>query len=157
MLLYQIVGPSRAEPSLACGTLRHLAVHYGTSHHDSKHVSNVHIHIYIYIYIHTHTYIHTYNDHDNTIGVCEQTFLLCNPCNPAADTALQPLIWCFEGSFSQTSSSPEELFVHRHWLTNDDDNALYVLCPYASSSPDELHVFYVSPEDYTNSSPEEDI
>ena len=29
--------------------------------------------------------------------VCEDTLLFCEllPCNPAADTALEPLIWCF--------------------------------------------------------------
>ena len=44
------------------------------------------------------------------------TLLFCKPlpCNPAVETAIQPLIWCSEGSFSQGSSSPEEGFFHRH-------------------------------------------
>ena len=39
-------------------------------------------------------------------------FLLCmpSPCSPAAETALQPLIWHFESLFSHVSSSPEECF-----------------------------------------------
>ena len=43
-------------------------------------------------------------------GVCQKTFLFCKtlPFNLAVETAIQPLIWCSEGSFSQGSSSPEE-------------------------------------------------
>ena len=37
------------------------------------------------------------------------------PCNPAAETALQPLISCSESSSSDVYSSPEECFFHRHW------------------------------------------
>ena len=39
--------------------------------------------------------------HRNT-GVCETKFLLGEPlpCNPSAETAIQPLIWCSEGLYS---------------------------------------------------------
>ena len=45
----------------------------------------------------------------------EKTFLSREPlpCNPAAETALQPLIWCSERESSHVSSSPEECFFHR--------------------------------------------
>ena len=45
-------------------------------------------------------------------GVCEKTLLLDEPwpCNPEAETALQPLIWCSESLFSHVPSSLEELF-----------------------------------------------
>ena len=34
--------------------------------------------------------------------------------NPAVDTVLQPLIWCFKGWFSHVCSSPVECVSHRH-------------------------------------------
>ena len=42
-------------------------------------------------------------------GVGEKTILFCQPlpCNPAAETGIQLLIWCSEGSFSQAPSSPD--------------------------------------------------
>ena len=42
----------------------------------------------------------------------KETLLFCRPlpCNPAAEAALQPVIWRSEGSCSQVSSSPEECF-----------------------------------------------
>ena len=42
-------------------------------------------------------------------GVCAKTLLLSEPfpCHPAAETALQPLIWCSESLSSNASSSPE--------------------------------------------------
>ena len=45
-------------------------------------------------------------------GVCENTSLLRGPlpCNPAAETALQPMIWCSESLFSHLSASPEYCF-----------------------------------------------
>ena len=41
-----------------------------------------------------------------------RTFLLREPwpCNPAAETALQPQSWCSESSFSQMPASPEVSF-----------------------------------------------
>ena len=47
-------------------------------------------------------------------GVCGKTLLLGEPlpCNPAAETALEPLIWCSESLFPYKSSSPEVLFFH---------------------------------------------
>ena len=53
---------------------------------------------------------------DRPTGAREETLLLCQPlpCSPAAGTALQPLIWCFEGPSSPGSSSPQECFFHRH-------------------------------------------
>ena len=36
------------------------------------------------------------------------------PCNPAAETAIRPLIWCFESWLSRVPFSPEECFFHRH-------------------------------------------
>ena len=62
---------------------------------------------YIYIYVYTHTcvyiYIYVYT------GVCENTFLLCQPlpCNP--ETALQPLIFGVSKTDVSVSSSPAEL------------------------------------------------
>ena len=49
---------------------------------------------------------------DAHTGVCGKTLLLRQPlpCNPAAETALQPLIWCLESSFVFVSSSPEGWF-----------------------------------------------
>ena len=45
-------------------------------------------------------------------GVFEKTLLLCEPvpCNPVAETALQPLIQHSESLSPQASSSPEECF-----------------------------------------------
>ena len=45
-------------------------------------------------------------------GVFEKTLPLCEPlsCNPAAETALQVLIWCPESLSSQGLSSLEECF-----------------------------------------------
>ena len=42
----------------------------------------------------------------------KQTILLCKPlpCIPAAETAIQLLIWCSESPSSHMSSSPEECF-----------------------------------------------
>ena len=39
----------------------------------------------------------------NHTGVCEKPFLLCQPlsCNLATETALDPLIWCFESPSAQ--------------------------------------------------------
>ena len=47
----------------------------------------------------------------------EKTLLLLEPlpCNLAAETALQPLIWCFSREYSQAYSSPEECFFRRRW------------------------------------------
>ena len=41
------------------------------------------------------------------IGVCEETPSSANPlpCNPLAETALRPLIWCFESPSAQESFS----------------------------------------------------
>ena len=45
--------------------------------------------LYIYIYIHIYIYIYTH---------IYRALLLRkhSPCNPAAETALQPLVWCSE-------------------------------------------------------------
>ena len=42
----------------------------------------------------------------------DKTFPLCQPlpCNPAAESAIQPLIWCFENISSYMVYFPEELF-----------------------------------------------
>ena len=42
----------------------------------------------------------------------KQTLLFCEPlpCNPAAETALQPPIWCCSSQYSQGLSYPEECF-----------------------------------------------
>ena len=42
-------------------------------------------------------------------GAGEKTLLL--PCNTAAETPLQPQIWCFQSGNSNQSSYPEELFL----------------------------------------------
>ena len=46
------------------------------------------------------------------ILVSEKSFLLCQPLlrDPAAETPILPLIWCFESRFSHMSSSPEDFF-----------------------------------------------
>ena len=55
-----------------------------------------------------------YVRHDT--GVCEKALLLGEPlpCDPAAETAILPLIWHSEGLSSRGSSLPEECFFHRH-------------------------------------------
>ena len=42
----------------------------------------------------------------------KQQLLLCKPrpCNLSTETALQPLIWYFEGQIAHFSSYPEECF-----------------------------------------------
>ena len=52
----------------------------------------------------------------STTGVCKQTLLLREPwpCGPAAETALQPLIRCFESLCSHVFASTEECIFHRH-------------------------------------------
>ena len=44
--------------------------------------------------------------------VSEKTLLLLEPwpCDPAAETAIEPQIWCFQSWFSKLSSCPEECF-----------------------------------------------
>ena len=78
--------------------------------------------VYIYIYTHTYIYIYIYIYIITIIiittildaGVCEKTFLLCKPWprKPAAETALQPLIWHCESlsSYIGFSASAEECF-----------------------------------------------
>ena len=53
---------------------------------------------------------------DTGVSVNKNTLLFCEPlaCNPAARTALQPLIWCFAGEMSQRYSSPGECSFPRH-------------------------------------------
>ena len=53
----------------------------------------------------------TRSSNPKNTGVCDKTFLLCEPrpCNPP-ETALQPLIWCSGNIISQGYSSPEECF-----------------------------------------------
>ena len=50
------------------------------------------------------------------VSVCEETFLLREPCqcDPAAETAIQPQIRCFQSWFSNLSPYPEERLFHRH-------------------------------------------
>ena len=43
-----------------------------------------------------------------------------SPCNPSAETALQPLIWCSESLSSYMDSSPEECFFHRRRYVSDE-------------------------------------
>ena len=61
---------------------------------------------------------------NNTTGVCEKTLLLCQtlPCNPAAETALQTLIWCSENIFSRGLSFPEECIFSDAGITNDNND-----------------------------------
>ena len=40
------------------------------------------------------------------------------PCNPEAETALQPPIWHSECIFSNLFLFPEARFFHRHWLAS---------------------------------------
>ena len=58
----------------------------------------------------------TSKQHETRTVSVNITLLLCEPrsCNPAAETALQPLVWCSESFSSQGYSSPEECFFHRH-------------------------------------------
>ena len=66
-------------------------------------------------------------------GVCEKTLLLHEPlpCNPTAEAALQPLIWCSASFNSSVSCSPEDCFFHRHrydisWYAMSDCTILYI-------------------------------
>ena len=52
-------------------------------------------------------------------GVCEQHIVLLRrpfPCSPAAETAIQPLIWGSESLCSNVCTSPQECFFHRQGL-----------------------------------------
>ena len=55
-------------------------------------------------------------EHPTLTGVCEKSFLLSEPlpCNPEAETAIQPLIWHCEGLSSQLSCFPKECSFHGH-------------------------------------------
>ena len=67
------------------------------------------IYIYIYIYIHIHIYVFVYSLFPDPpfriplLGTVKPVFVKTTlllrkplPCSPAAETALQPLIWCSE-------------------------------------------------------------
>ena len=47
--------------------------------------------------MHAHAVDYYISTNISTTGVCEKTLLLLEPwpCNPAAETATQPQIWCF--------------------------------------------------------------
>ena len=68
--------------------------------------SSTHI-LHAYIHVCIHKYTHTWYP-----GVCEKTPLLREPwsCNPAAETADQPQIWCFQSWCCNQSPYPEECF-----------------------------------------------
>ena len=72
--------------------------------------------VYIYIYIEREICTEIYRERERD-GVYKPTLLLREPlpCNAAAETALAPLVWCFESVSSRGYSYPEECFVHRHW------------------------------------------
>ena len=63
------------------------------------------MYLYVFMYIHM--------QHSTTYRrLSKQTLLFRepSPCSPAAETALQPLMWCSESLFSQGYSSPEGVF-----------------------------------------------
>ena len=63
----------------------------------------MYVSIYIYIYIHVHIYIYIYETQPlevlsrgqyRCLGTKALLFSEPWPCDPAAETAIQPLIWC---------------------------------------------------------------
>ena len=57
------------------------------------------------------------------------------PYNPAAETALQALIWCSEKNKSNVHSSPEECLFHRHQYVRDRHHLTVCHIMHACTSP----------------------
>ena len=85
---------------------------------------------YVYVYIHTDAYtcvcirLPPTPEHSRLppyVGVCEKTLLLRKllTCSPAAETALQPLIWCFRNQYVHASPSSEEWFFTDTGITDE--------------------------------------
>ena len=88
------------------------------------------LYVYMFLVMYAHVYVdsRTVTDHIYSYTSCQaiplhvlpvsvkHALLLCKhfPCNPAAGTAVQPLMWRFEGQSSHLSASPEECSFHRH-------------------------------------------
>ena len=70
------------------------------------------------IALHSVAYIISYRYVCVCVCVClcvnEQSLCKPLPCNPSAETALQPMIWCLKSLSGQESSSLEERFLSQH-------------------------------------------